>query len=240
MATNQNVNDPVRPSTERTTSRHGGSASQSSTQSVQQKGREKVQETADRAVEKASSQVTHQKQRAVDRLGRMSEALRSTTSELRNHEEDEVASLMESAAGQIDRVTGYLRERNVDELLHETRDMARREPALFLGGAALLGIVGARFFRSSGSSRMDYDSSDMGAYGEYGGRSAGYGRTGASSYRRPKEYSGYGRSENYSEGFGDSQARSVENNEGADVEYGRRETSGRSPSTDIRDTERRY
>lgn len=147
MATNPYPSDPVPREAERTSSQQGHDGS--TTQSVKEQGREKAEQAAERARRSATEQVGRQKERATKRLGRMSDALRSTSDNLRSREEEQVARYVDRAAGQIDRLSGYLRERNVDELVYETREFARREPALFLGGAALLGMLGARFFRSS-------------------------------------------------------------------------------------------
>jgi hypothetical protein len=42
-----------------------------------------------------------------------------------------------------------LRQRSVRELVDETNDFARREPALFFAGAIVAGIALSRFLRSS-------------------------------------------------------------------------------------------
>jgi hypothetical protein len=50
----------------------------------------------------------------------------------------------------VERVTGYLRGRDVPALLRDLEGLARRQPALFLGGSVALGALGARFLLSSG------------------------------------------------------------------------------------------
>jgi hypothetical protein len=61
-----------------------------------------------------------------------------------------VAQVAEQAAERVERVSGYLREKDIDQLVREAEDFARRQPALFLGGAFALGVLGARFLKSSG------------------------------------------------------------------------------------------
>ena len=56
---------------------------------------------------------------------------------------------MDDAAGQVEEFARTLQDRSVGELLQEAQRYARREPALFLGGAMVLGLFGARFLKSS-------------------------------------------------------------------------------------------
>ena len=62
---------------------------------------------------------------------------------------DRRAVQIDRAADQLDRFSTRLRERNVSELLHDAQQLARRQPALFIGGAFVLGLLGARFLKSS-------------------------------------------------------------------------------------------
>ncbi len=53
------------------------------------------------------------------------------------------------AADRVERVSGYVRETEVDQMVDEARGFARRRPAIFLGSAATLGFLVARFLKSS-------------------------------------------------------------------------------------------
>jgi hypothetical protein len=46
-------------------------------------------------------------------------------------------------------VSNYLQNTDVSEMVDRTEEFARRRPALFLGGAFALGLLGARFLKSS-------------------------------------------------------------------------------------------
>lgn len=115
---------------------------------------EKAGQLAEQAKEKARSQLSHQKDRATEQLGSVSSALHQTSDNLRGEDQQAVAGYVDSAARQVDRFSGYLRNHSADELISEARHYARREPSLFLGGAMLLGLVGARFFKSSERGRQ--------------------------------------------------------------------------------------
>lgn len=104
-----------------------------------------------RAKENVVSQLETQKGRATDSLGGLTEALRQTGEQFKTQNVPFVPDYAEQFAGQLDRVSDYLKQNNVDQLAHDAEAFARRNPALFIGGAFLLGIGVARFIKASGS-----------------------------------------------------------------------------------------
>jgi len=52
-------------------------------------------------------------------------------------------------ADQVERAADYLRTRDVRNILSDAENYARRSPAVFLGGAFLLGLAASRFLKSS-------------------------------------------------------------------------------------------
>jgi len=48
-----------------------------------------------------------------------------------------------------ERFANGLRDKSADELLRDVRNLARRQPALFIGGSVAVGILAARFLKSS-------------------------------------------------------------------------------------------
>lgn len=119
---------------------------------------------AGQAKQQATTQLAGQKERATDQLGSITTALHETSDNLRKQDQDTIAGYVEEAAGQIDRLSHYLRDHTVTELLTEAERYARREPALFMGGAMLLGLVGARFLKSTSPEHR---------YSSYGSRGGG-------------------------------------------------------------------
>jgi hypothetical protein len=59
-----------------------------------------------------------------------------------------------------------MRNKDVGDLVGDIQQMARRKPALFIGGAFAVGLIGARFFKSS--NRTSYSSEQGGARGQSG------------------------------------------------------------------------
>ncbi len=82
-------------------------------------------------------------------LGSVAAALRESTKELKDNM---VAPYIEKAADQIDRASEFLRNGDLRQAQRSVEDYARREPLLFLGGAFALGLLGARFIKSSSPS----------------------------------------------------------------------------------------
>lgn len=124
------------------------------------KAQEKVSETAAMAKEqakRAAAQVTEQAKTTVDsrltdvagEIGSVASAVRQTTYEI-GSENQTVARYGERIAEQLEGISSYLNEKGVEDVLTDLQDFARRKPAVFLGGAFMLGMVVGRFVRSSG------------------------------------------------------------------------------------------
>ncbi len=121
------------------------------TQQVAHRTEQKAGQLAQQTRQKAKGQLASQKERAAGTLGSVAQALRQTGQHLQEQDQGSIGQYADRAADQVERFSGHLRERNVDELTSEAEDFARRRPALFLGGAFALGLLGARFLKSSSS-----------------------------------------------------------------------------------------
>lgn len=135
----------------------------------------------DRVKETATAQLTNQKDRGIDTLGRVAEAVRSSTQKLREERHDTIAGYVDQAADRIDDWSRRLREKDVNEIISDVQGLARRQPAVFIGSAFALGLVGARFLKSSRqqSERDDRSESSRTPYGGMGRSTAGnYGNYG--------------------------------------------------------------
>jgi len=139
-----------------------------------------------RVRERAAEQLTSQKDRATDGLGTVAHAVRQTTERLRSEHHETVAGYVEQAAEQIERFSERLRQKDVGEILQDAQNLARRQPAVFVGSAFALGLIGARFMKSSNPDRERGQYRGEGRYGsdEYRSRSyGGYtGSSGSSAY----------------------------------------------------------
>lgn len=81
-------------------------------------------------------------------LGGIAEVIRSASHELR-HENETLASFVDLASDQMRRFADQLGQRDAAELIDDVGQFARRRPALFIGGAFLVGLGIARFLKST-------------------------------------------------------------------------------------------
>lgn len=120
-------------------------------ENVMDKAREKVGETASQAQQQAKSQIAMGKDRVAESMESVANALRSSTDQMQGQETGFVGDYMNRAADKVSEISQHLRQSDVNQLMHETEDFARREPTIFLAGAFALGLIATRFLKSSGS-----------------------------------------------------------------------------------------
>lgn len=130
-----------------------------------------------RVREQATSQLNTQKNKATDGLGSVAHAVRDTTQRLRDEKHDTAARYVEQAADQIERFSDRLKNKDVGELLNDAQRLARRQPGLFVGGAFAIGLLGARFLKSSASN--DYERTP-----DYRSTAYGTGSSGSDAFAR--------------------------------------------------------
>ena len=150
----------------------GGSTKEQAKQQsreVAQRAQQQASEVAEQGSRRAKSQIATQKERAAGQLEGVAQALHQTGQQLREQDQGSMGRYADQAADQVERFSGFLRESDANELIGEAESLARSRPAVFLGGAFVLGVAAARFLKSSSSS----SSSSGGAAG--GGSSYGVG-----------------------------------------------------------------
>ena len=110
--------------------------------------------------QKVTSSVDQQKNRAADGLGGIANVIRNAGNELRT-ENEALASYVDAASDQLRRFADQIREKGVADMLDDVHSFARRRPAMFIGGAFLIGVGIARFLKSSGD-RRNYEMGEAG------------------------------------------------------------------------------
>jgi len=98
--------------------------------------------------QQASSALSAQKSRAADGMTAVIEAVRQAGNQLRD-KNGTLASYADNAAGQLERWSSQLRDRDISDLMDDVTTFARRRPALFVGSGVAVGLVAARFLKSS-------------------------------------------------------------------------------------------
>jgi hypothetical protein len=105
--------------------------------------------TLQQARDRAGSSLGESKNQVAGQFGTIAEALRRTTEHLRSEDQQRIAGLTETVARQVDQVANYLRNKDARAMRSDLENLARRQPALILGSALVLGLIGARFLKSS-------------------------------------------------------------------------------------------
>jgi hypothetical protein len=170
-----------------------GARAETSGQETQQRAgasaREQIREVKDQVVDQAKSTFQQARDRAgsslgeskgqfAEQFGTIADALRRTTEHLRSEDQQRIAGLTETVARQMDQVANYLRSKDARAMRQDLENLARRQPALILGGALVLGLIGARFLKSSERNRAGRRIGEGRGYS----REGGYGYTG---YNQP-------------------------------------------------------
>ena len=109
--------------------------------------------------QQAGSQLTRQKETAATELSQVANAVRRLRDNLPQQDLGPIARVVgdygEKAANSIERLSTYVRDKDPKQLLDDVQNFGRRQPALLLGGAFLLGFAGARLIRSSMSAAYE-------------------------------------------------------------------------------------
>lgn len=96
---------------------------------------------------------------AVSQIGAVANALRNASSELEGQQEP-LARAVRRAADTIENFSHSIEQRDFSGALESAQDYARRQPALFFGGALLLGLAAARFLKASAERKRPADPHD--------------------------------------------------------------------------------
>ena len=127
----------------------GGNAGGEKAAGVVKDAKQAVTEAAEGLKAKAVGAMDERKGTAAQTLGTVAGALRGAAQDLQQGEAAALGTYAEGAAAQLDKVAGYLREKDLKGLTRDAETFARRHPEVFLGGAFLAGVLAARFLKSS-------------------------------------------------------------------------------------------
>ena len=109
---------------------------------------------------------------------------------MRDQDYGGVAGYVDQLADRVESASSYLKQQDVGDFIHGLERYAKREPAIFIGGAVAVGVIAARFLKSSGErSRRSGRQSSGQSYGQTS--SQGYGQTGSRSYGQTESTSPY-------------------------------------------------
>lgn len=121
---------------------------------------------AEKMKEKVAGVVDQRKIETSGNLQQIAGALRDVGHTLEGNGLGAVGRVTDRAAEQVERTADYLRRRDFDGLVRDTRDFARNHPEIFVGGAVLAGVLLGRFLRSSSPTPDLERSSEPGQFAE--------------------------------------------------------------------------
>lgn len=126
------------------------------TRELMDEARERTSDVVSRAGERARSEFENQKSRAAQSLSTVASVLRESGQQLRDRDEAAVAPVVDRVADGVDRLSNFLNSRNVDDMMRDVQQFARRRPEVFLGAFFTLGVLAARFMKA-GQREPGYD-----------------------------------------------------------------------------------
>ena len=118
-----------------------------------EQAREKAQELAGQAKGRVATEVDTRSTQAGQQLQTAAGDVRSVGEELRKQGKDKPAELAERAAGQVERIGGYLQDSDGDRILRDVEDFGRRQPWAVMFGGLAAGFLASRFLKASSSRR---------------------------------------------------------------------------------------
>src|SRR5262245_56372280 len=111
----------------------------------------KAEDLASRAGERARSRFDDGKHRAAQELGSVAHALRECGTHMNGDRSTLLAPYVNQAAEQVDRISHFIDTHSPEDIAHNVERFARKNPAVFLGGCFAIGMLAARFLKSSRS-----------------------------------------------------------------------------------------
>lgn len=104
---------------------------------------------AEGAGHKMGTKLDRQKGQIASAISSLASALAQSSQSLDKEGETRIGGYAQGLSGQLDRLAGYLEEQDLGDMLETVEDLARRRPAVALGGSFLLGVMMARLMKSS-------------------------------------------------------------------------------------------
>lgn len=114
--------------------------------------------------EQAKSTVEARKSDVAHELGSVADVVRQTSYEAGIGTSPAIVDYGQRIADQIEGISSYLDAHGVEDILWDVQDFGRRQPAVYLGGAFMLGLIAGRFLRSSAGRGFTSSESEYAGY----------------------------------------------------------------------------
>lgn len=135
----------------------GSAAGTAPARSLYDQARETAGHAYEAAAEKATTKLEEQKTNLSGGLSSVADSVRRVSENLRGPDVQDGISKFTAeysglAAQKIEDVANYFDQKSVREMYGDVERFARRNPAVFVGGAFALGLLAARFLKSGAAS----------------------------------------------------------------------------------------
>jgi len=140
-----------------------GTEMKSKAEGIYDQVKETASGTYDAVASTASSKLEDRKDELSTGLRTLADTFRKTGNDLMGSAQataltDLTAKYTGTAARQIENVANYFERKDLRAVMRDAQDFARRNPAIFLGAAFGLGMLAARFLKSSPPNENEYSS----------------------------------------------------------------------------------
>lgn len=129
----------------------GGTGTREQIRQVRDQVVDQAKTTLREARDRAGSSLADGRRQAADQIGNIAGAFHRTGEHLRNEQQERIAGLADSFAGQVDQVAQYLRDADLRTIGRDVERLARERPAVVYGAAFAVGLLVARFLKSGAS-----------------------------------------------------------------------------------------
>jgi len=134
------------------TEKAGGSSSTRVIKEFYDKAKQSAGQVTEKATDKLDEKktvVTQGLTGVADSIRQFGESLRETGGGEENPITQFTGKYGDTLANKVEQVSDYFDSKNVREIVRDVESFASRNPAIFIGGAFALGILAARFLKSS-------------------------------------------------------------------------------------------
>ncbi|HEY2866883.1 MAG TPA: hypothetical protein VGJ02_07315 [Pyrinomonadaceae bacterium] len=154
---------PSTPATNVGSAADPGNKLKDSATDLYEHAKDTASDSYDAVATKAKTAVNEQKNQFSAGLKTVADSIRHMGGQLRDAPEsnrltDVTSDFTGKAAGTIDNVANYFDRKDPREMVRDVQGFARRNPAIFFGTAFALGLLAARFLKSSKPDQMSHTS----------------------------------------------------------------------------------
>jgi hypothetical protein len=124
------------------------------------------------AKQTARNRIAERKQMAASGIDDFAGALRAAADKLQSGQHGGMARLTQSAAGELQHMSGTLRGKDLDTIVRDAESLARRQPLAFFATAVAAGFLAVRFLKASDSAGVRDEQAGIPSGSRVGGASS--------------------------------------------------------------------